>query len=103
MTMNVLSGGAVVGRIYKDLAGAVRSSIRSAWRSMPPLRPQGIALARSALAAWDMRAGRLVRPFPFALKVPYGYWTFEIAKLHQLCSLWQSNGGHLLLLATDPE
>jgi LysR family glycine cleavage system transcriptional activator len=35
---------------------------------------QGIALARSALAAWDMRAGRLVRPFPFALKAPYGYW-----------------------------
>jgi len=35
---------------------------------------QGIALARSALAAWDMRAGRLVRPFPLALKAPYGYW-----------------------------
>jgi LysR family glycine cleavage system transcriptional activator len=35
---------------------------------------QGIALARSALAAWDMRAGRLVRPLPFALKAPYGYW-----------------------------
>jgi LysR family transcriptional regulator, glycine cleavage system transcriptional activator len=35
---------------------------------------QGIALARSALAAWDLRAGRLVRPFPLALKVPYAYW-----------------------------
>jgi len=34
----------------------------------------GIALARSALAAWDMRAGRLLRPFPFALKAPYSYW-----------------------------
>ena len=35
---------------------------------------QGIALARSALAAWDLRAGRLVRPFPLAMKAPYGYW-----------------------------
>jgi LysR family transcriptional regulator, glycine cleavage system transcriptional activator len=35
---------------------------------------QGVALARSALAAWDMRAGRLVRPFPFAQKAPYAYW-----------------------------
>ena len=35
---------------------------------------QGIALARSALAAWDLIAGRLVRPFRLALPVPYAYW-----------------------------
>jgi LysR family glycine cleavage system transcriptional activator len=35
---------------------------------------QGIALARSALAAWDLLAKRLVRPFEFALSVPYAYW-----------------------------
>lgn len=35
---------------------------------------QGVALARSALAAWDLLAGRLVKPFPLALKVDYGYW-----------------------------
>ena len=35
---------------------------------------QGVALARSALAAWDLGAGRLVRPFAPALKLPYGYW-----------------------------
>ena len=35
---------------------------------------QGIALARSALAAWDILAGRLVRPFTLGLKVPYAYW-----------------------------
>jgi LysR family glycine cleavage system transcriptional activator len=35
---------------------------------------QGIALARTALAAWDLIAGRLVRPFPLALTVPYAYW-----------------------------
>jgi LysR family transcriptional regulator, glycine cleavage system transcriptional activator len=35
---------------------------------------QGIALARTALAAWDLRAGRLVRPFALALKAPYAYW-----------------------------
>jgi LysR family transcriptional regulator, glycine cleavage system transcriptional activator len=35
---------------------------------------QGVALARSALAAWDLGAGRLVRPFALALKAPYAYW-----------------------------
>jgi LysR family glycine cleavage system transcriptional activator len=35
---------------------------------------QGVALARSALAAWELRAGRLVRPFKLSLKVPYAYW-----------------------------
>ena len=34
----------------------------------------GVALARSALCAWDLLAGRLVRPFDLALKVPYAYW-----------------------------
>ncbi|MSO84674.1 MAG: hypothetical protein EXR02_00720 [Rhodospirillales bacterium] len=35
---------------------------------------QGVALARTALATWDLLAGRLVRPFALALKVPYAYW-----------------------------
>ena len=35
---------------------------------------QGVALARSALAAWDLGAGRLVRPFAASLKLPYSYW-----------------------------
>jgi LysR family transcriptional regulator, glycine cleavage system transcriptional activator len=35
---------------------------------------QGIALARSALCAWDLRVSRLVRPFALSLKVPYSYW-----------------------------
>jgi LysR family transcriptional regulator, glycine cleavage system transcriptional activator len=35
---------------------------------------QGIALARTALAAWDILAGRLVRPFEFGLKADYSYW-----------------------------
>ncbi len=35
---------------------------------------QGIALARSALAAWDLISGRLVRPFTLSLPVPYAYW-----------------------------
>jgi LysR family glycine cleavage system transcriptional activator len=35
---------------------------------------QGVALARSALAAWDLGTGRLVRPFKLALKVSYSYW-----------------------------
>jgi LysR family transcriptional regulator, glycine cleavage system transcriptional activator len=35
---------------------------------------QGVALARTALAAWDLIAGRLVRPFARALAVSYAYW-----------------------------
>jgi LysR family transcriptional regulator, glycine cleavage system transcriptional activator len=35
---------------------------------------QGIALARSALAAWDLLNGRLVRPFPEALPLSKSYW-----------------------------
>jgi len=35
---------------------------------------QGIALARTALAACDLISGRLVRPFPQALEAPYAFW-----------------------------
>ena len=35
---------------------------------------QGIALARTTLAAWDLLNGRLVRPFPEALRLSKSYW-----------------------------
>jgi LysR family glycine cleavage system transcriptional activator len=35
---------------------------------------QGIALARTALAAWDLINGRLVRPVNVSLKVAHTYW-----------------------------
>jgi LysR family glycine cleavage system transcriptional activator len=35
---------------------------------------QGIALARTALAAWDLINGRLVRPFSTALPLAKSYW-----------------------------
>jgi LysR family glycine cleavage system transcriptional activator len=35
---------------------------------------QGIALARTALAAWDLINGRLVRPFGLALGLSKTYW-----------------------------
>ncbi|HYH41979.1 MAG TPA: transcriptional regulator GcvA [Burkholderiales bacterium] len=35
---------------------------------------QGIALARTALASWDLSSGRLVRPFAQALEAPYAFW-----------------------------
>jgi LysR family glycine cleavage system transcriptional activator len=35
---------------------------------------QGVALARTALAAWDLINGRLVRPFPVALRLSKSYW-----------------------------
>jgi LysR family transcriptional regulator, glycine cleavage system transcriptional activator len=35
---------------------------------------QGVALARTALAAWDLINGRLVRPFELALRLSKNYW-----------------------------
>jgi LysR family transcriptional regulator, glycine cleavage system transcriptional activator len=35
---------------------------------------QGIALARTTLAAWDLIKGRLVRPVDVSLKLPNTYW-----------------------------
>jgi LysR family glycine cleavage system transcriptional activator len=35
---------------------------------------QGVAFARTALAAWDLIAGRLVCPFGPRLRVPFGYY-----------------------------
>ena len=35
---------------------------------------QGVALARTALAAWDLINGRLVKPFDLALKLSKIYW-----------------------------
>jgi len=35
---------------------------------------QGIALARTTLAAWDLINGRLVRPFPESLRLAKTYW-----------------------------
>ena len=35
---------------------------------------QGIALARTTLAAWDLINGRLVRPFPDSIPVSRTYW-----------------------------
>ena len=48
---------------------------------------QGVALARTALAAWDLIHKRLVRPFPVALPLSKSYWivcpqaTAELPKL----------------------
>jgi LysR family glycine cleavage system transcriptional activator len=35
---------------------------------------QGVALARTTLAAWDLIHGRLVRPFPDSLRLSKTYW-----------------------------
>ena len=35
---------------------------------------QGIALARTTLAAWDLLHGHLVRPFPLSLPLSKTYW-----------------------------
>jgi|SRR5882757_5163341 LysR family glycine cleavage system transcriptional activator len=35
---------------------------------------QGVALARTTLAAWDLMNGRLARPFDLGLKLAKAYW-----------------------------
>jgi LysR family glycine cleavage system transcriptional activator len=35
---------------------------------------QGVVLTRTALAAWDLIGGRLIRPFDFAMPALFGYW-----------------------------
>ena len=35
---------------------------------------QGIALARTALAAWDLLNGRLIRPIGVSVRIPLTYW-----------------------------
>jgi LysR family transcriptional regulator, glycine cleavage system transcriptional activator len=35
---------------------------------------QGIALARTALAAWDLLNGRLIKPIDISLRMPNTYW-----------------------------
>jgi LysR family glycine cleavage system transcriptional activator len=35
---------------------------------------QGVALARTALAAWDITHGRLLRPVDVSLAMPNTYW-----------------------------
>src|SRR4029077_7745306 len=35
---------------------------------------QGVALARTTLAAWDLISGRLIRPFDVGLKLTRTYW-----------------------------
>ena len=38
------------------------------------IQGQGVAMARTALAAWDLLSGRLVRPFSEALEAPFAMW-----------------------------
>jgi LysR family transcriptional regulator, glycine cleavage system transcriptional activator len=48
---------------------------------------QGVVLARTALAAWDLLGGRLVRPFDLEMPVSYGYWIVcskAVAKLPKI-------------------
>ena len=35
---------------------------------------QGVAIARTALAAWDLIGGRLIRPFDIAMPASFAYW-----------------------------
>jgi LysR family glycine cleavage system transcriptional activator len=52
------------GPVFDQTALAIDAAVAS----------QGIALARSALAALDLIAGRLLRPLPQALPAKFAYW-----------------------------
>jgi len=58
---------------WTTAAGASNVDVsRGRVRASMALDGQAIALARSALAAWERIAGRLLRPF--ALPLSYAYW-----------------------------
>jgi LysR family glycine cleavage system transcriptional activator len=54
---------------------------------------QGVALARTALAAWDLINGHLVRPIDVSLRMSNTYWivcpkaTFALPKI-TMCREW---------------
>jgi LysR family glycine cleavage system transcriptional activator len=52
------------GPVFSQLSLAIDAAVAG----------QGIALARSALVALDLSAGRLVRPLPQAMPAPFAYW-----------------------------
>src|SRR5229473_15714 len=61
---------------------------------------QGVALARTALAAWDLIGGRLVRPFDIAMPVSFAYWIVcskAVAKLPKIVAF----SGWLLAQAAE--
>lgn len=52
------------GPVFSDTSLAIDAAVSG----------QGVALARSALAALDLAQGRLVRPLAEALPAPFAYW-----------------------------
>lgn len=52
------------GPIFSDTSLAIDAAVAG----------QGVALARSALAALDLKAGRLIRPFGESIPAPFAYW-----------------------------
>jgi LysR family glycine cleavage system transcriptional activator len=52
---------------------------------------QGIALARTALAAWDLISGRLVRPVDVSLRMANTYWIVcpkAVSNLPKVATFW---------------
>jgi LysR family transcriptional regulator, glycine cleavage system transcriptional activator len=47
---------------------------------------QGVALARTTLAAWDLINGRPVRPIDVSLEMPSTYWMVCPEKMEALFS-----------------
>jgi len=52
------------GPIFSDTSLAIDAAVAG----------QGVALARSALAALDIKAGRLIRPMAESVPAPFAYW-----------------------------
>jgi LysR family transcriptional regulator, glycine cleavage system transcriptional activator len=61
---NVQGLDASRGMVFNQMSMAIDAAVDG----------QGVALARTALAAWDLAGGRLVRPFGPNLQVPYAYY-----------------------------
>jgi LysR family transcriptional regulator, glycine cleavage system transcriptional activator len=59
-----------------DDAGAAHGTVlnRASMVIDAAINGQGVALARTTLAAWDLINGRLVRPFPASIPLSKTYW-----------------------------
>ncbi len=64
ISFGVPAGIADQGPVFSDTSLAIDAAVAG----------QGVALARSALAALDLAGGRLVRPMQESLPAPFAYW-----------------------------
>jgi hypothetical protein len=80
-TLILITSSGVIGALspahaltQQEMVAKLESAGYSQIRDIKSTDGQGVALARTTLAAWDLINGRLVRPFDVGLKLTRTYW-----------------------------